>query len=308
MKNTFCCLLICLITTCFSVDILAQNEIEKKYPSLFWEISKDSIDVSYLYGTMHSTDSRVHELSDSVKLFFEQCEAVALELIMDSVDVFGVMQGMFMKDTTLRMLYEREQYKKVKKYLRKQFLKNKELALVSLIFDIDKVKPMFLSTLVSEAKPENAADLPLDMYLGEWGKKQNMKLIGIETFDEQIAALDAIPLKQQAEMLLEQIDMAASSDTMNSTMMSLYLAQDLDGLLLFYEGFDEDMVSDSFDDALIRKRNVVMAERMDKIVQEQKTFMAVGALHLPGENGVIELLRKKGYQVRPILDKTASEK
>ena len=46
-----------------------------------------------------------------------------------------------------------------------------------------------------------------------------------------------------------------------------------------------------------------MAERMDKIIQEQKTFMAVGALHLPGENGVIELLRKYGYQVRPVLGK-----
>ena len=130
---------------------MAQNDtasVEKKYPSLFWEISKADVDTSYLYGTMHSTDSRVHELSDSVKLVFEQCEAVALELIMDSVDIFGVMKGMFMQDTTLRMLYEREEYKKVKKYLKKQFFKNKELALVSLIFDIDKVKPMFLSTLV----------------------------------------------------------------------------------------------------------------------------------------------------------------
>ena len=107
---------ICLILACFSVDMQAQNEIKKKYPSLFWEISKDSSSISYLYGTMHSTDKRVHELTDSVRLVFEQCEAVALELIMDSVDIFGVMKGMFMKDTTLRMLYEREEYKKVKKY------------------------------------------------------------------------------------------------------------------------------------------------------------------------------------------------
>ena len=90
--------------------------------------------------------------------------------------------------------------------------------------------------------------------------------------------------------------------------MTLYLAQDLDGLLHFYEGFDTDMVSDSFDDALIQNRNVVMAERMDKIIQEQKAFMAVGALHLPGENGVLELLRQKGYQVRPILDRTITKK
>ncbi|MGB1205831.1 MAG: TraB/GumN family protein [Chitinophagales bacterium] len=303
MKKTIWALLFFTISTIifFSPTTNAQNEIEQKYPSLFWEISKDSSTVSYLYGTMHSTDKRVHELSDSVTLIFEQCEAVALELIMDSVDMFGVMKGMFMQDTTLRMLYERDNYKKVKRYLKRQFLKNKELALITLIFDIDKVKPMFLSTLVSESKPEDAAKLPLDMYLQEWGKKQNMTLIGIETFEEQMAALDAIPLKQQAEMLLGQIELAATSDSMNNQMMTLYLAQDLDGLLRFYEGFEGDMVSDSFDDALIQKRNVVMAERMDKIMQEQKTFMAVGALHLPGENGVLELLRKKGYQVRPIL-------
>lgn len=273
------------------------------YPSLLWQItSEETTDTSYLFGTMHSTNERVHQVGDTVVHWLHQCDAVALELDMDEVNPFGMIKAMMMKDTKLKDLYENEEdYKKVKKYAKEK------LGLMTVIFNVEKIKPLYTATLLSEMENvdiKGAAGRPntLDMRLEKLGKANDKVVIGIETAEEQLGAIDEIPLSEQAKMLLAMTeDKDKKKNTMNDLdeMVTVYTSQNLDSLLAFYENQKEDLPG-NFEEALLTKRNYTMAHRVDSLLHLRSTFVAVGAMHLPGEHGLIELLRERGYEVQAI--------
>ncbi len=270
----------------------------KTSPSLLWEVSGNGLaQPSYLYGTMHSKDLRVHQLlNDSVYAALTRSQAIALELVVKPEEQLSLMKQMFMKDTILTMLYDEKKYNIVMDYIKRK------MGNLTFLFKIDQIKPIFLITLLSEMDKDTAAypqtAEPLDMYLQQWGTAQKKQLIGIETMEEQVAALDAIPLKIQAQMLLDAANEEAKNDSLEQVMMRIYLNQDIDSLLVFYQSEKTDVL----DKALVLHRNKNMADRIAHILKEKNIFVAIGALHLPGKNGVIELLRAKGYRVSPIID------
>ncbi len=293
------------------VCVYTDNAFSQPYNSLFWKISGNNVPKpSYLYGTMHSKDSLVHELGDSVLLKLEECDVVAVEIITDSLDIFSMLTSIFMKDTTLKDLYTVEEYQTVKAYI------NKHLGLLAFVFNVEKCKPIFISSLLadfgtltegeSKDKPPADKELILDHYFQEIGQEKEKRIVGIETVDEQLKALDAISLKEQAAMLLKQIEEPKGEDSLMHKMMELYLKQDLDGILKLYETEQAESSKD-FHKAVVLRRNYTMAHRIDSLVQAQSTFAAVGALHLPGKEGVINLLKARGYKVEAIVKKIATK-
>ena len=276
--------------------VQAQDSTARKYPSLLWQITRADISTtSYLYGTIHVTDSRVFEFPDSVMAKFYSCDAVATEILMDKIDYLGMMKTFVMHDVTLRDLYTPEQYTKVRAYL------IEKMGPLAIIFNIDKIKPFYLMSLASEMdgkdkKTSTNKQKALDMYLSDLGAQNGMSQIGIETITEQFDALDRIPLEEQAQMLLAATE--TDDKQMNiDEMIQIYQAQNVDALLAYYKQ-NEGIEGSSFDVALVENRNKVMAHRMDSIMRQQSTFMAVGTLHLPG---VIELLRQRGFTVEPVI-------
>lgn len=290
-----------------NVHIFAQADLfnnknsvvsNNSHASLLWEINGNNLpQPAYLYGTMHSKDRRVHQLNDSVYAALNRSKVLALEVVVKPEDQLLLMKQMFMKDTTLLMLYGEKDYGRVKEYVQAQ------MGNLAAIFKVDEIKPIFLATLLSEIDKDTithpqTAD-PLDVYLQKWAESHKKQLIGLETIDEQIIAIDKIPLKTQAKMLLDIADQEARNDSLEQQLMYFYLKQDLDSLLIFYENEKDDV----FDKALILTRNKNMADRLSALLQKkQAVFTAVGALHLPGENGLIELLRAKGYRLSPVID------
>lgn len=299
------------ITFFFSLAILffflSSNWLQAQN-SLLWKIEGEGLEQpSYLYGTMHSQDKRVHELGKLALPYLSQSEAVALELVIDSAQMMPMMMSMFsdmmMKDTTLEDLYKEEDYQLVKNHVAK------ELGLVALIFKIEKMKPLFIALFMEEMSSINGGnigremDMALDQYFQKVGEKQGKKLIGVETFQEQMSAFNRIPLQEQANMLLEGAKMEKKGGAPDSSMLRLmdfYLQQDLEGLMQWYEK-EQAYKKSSFDTFILLERNYRMADRMFEMIQKQSTFIAVGALHLPGEDGLIQLLTDKGYKLSPIL-------
>ncbi len=275
--------------------------LAQEYNSLHWRIDGVNLEKpSYLYGTMHSRDGRIHDLGDSVMLALSRCDAVALEIATDKMgikDMFGALKQMYMRDTTLSDLYPPETYQLVKKTV------SKKMGLLGVFYNVDKIKPMFLASLLdeidTEAETVNQQKLLLDMYFQEAGIQQKKRIISIESVDEQMSAIDQMPLSVQAEMLLDQVNNMGKEDTSTQVMIQRYVEQDLDALLAMYEG-EKESKTESFDQAIVVKRNRTMAERMDSFMRIQPTFTAVGALHLPGKKGIINLLRQKGYSVTPV--------
>ncbi len=301
LYKVFCFIIvISFFLASLSISIKAQN-------SLLWKIEGENLEhPSYLYGTMHSQDKRVHKLGKLALPYLEEADAVALELVIDSAQMMPMMASLFsdmmMQDTTLQDLYQVEDYHLVKNYV------TKELGFVALLFKIEQMKPLFIALFMEEMSGINGGnigremDMALDQYFQKMGEKQGKKLIGVETFQEQMGAFNRIPLQEQANMLLEGAKMKQEGIAPDSSMLQLmdfYLKQDLGGLMRWYEK-EQTYKNSSFDTVILLERNYRMADRMFEIIQDQSTFIAVGALHLPGEDGLIQLLTDKGYRLSPI--------
>jgi len=276
------------------------NRITNAHPksSLLWEISGNGLKApSYIYGTVHSADTRAFHFVKLAETYIAKSDAFAMEINMDNLgemNLFSMMKYLVMPgDTTLEMLMTHDQYAKLDKFV------TDSLHLALAMFNT--IKPMFLLGLEEGMSMSEDSSTFLDQYLMQEAKSREKEIIGIETVEEQIRALDLIPLKKQAKMVLELVELdTTKKEGSLEDIVDIYFKGDLDALYSFYKKED---LSNTFNAALITDRNHRMADRVDSIIHKKRLFTAVGALHLPGDEGVINLLRKKGYTLTPVWKK-----
>lgn len=260
--------------------------------SLLWKISGNGLtQPSYVYGTIHSYDKRAFTFRTIVDSYMKRCAAFGMEIKLDDFDPFALIGQIQMPgDTTLSMLVGDSSYHVLETIMRDSF--QFELSMFS------RIKPMFLVGLMQMPSSDGTDSASfLDEYLMNEAKKTNREVIGIETIAEQLHAVDLIPLKEQARMLLEETVTPDSGGMGLDDLLDVYKTGNLDSL---YAMYGKGELSDQFNRALITDRNHRMADRIDSIAHIKTIFVAVGALHLPGPEGVLNLLRGKGYQVTPI--------
>ncbi len=259
--------------------------------SLLWKISGHGLQhPSYIYGTIHSPDRRAFTFHDIVVEHIKDCDAFGMEVRLDEFNPFSILGDLQMPgDTTLEMLLGDSSYHVLEKFVRDSF--KIELGMFA------KIKPMFLAGLMdSQGQEEDSAEV-LDESLMNQAKSLGKELIGIETIAEQIHAIDLIPLKEQAKMLLDETEQGDSSEMPFEDLLDVYKSGDLDSLYGYYK---QGELSNAFNKSLIIDRNHRMADRIDSIIRKKTLLVAVGALHLPGDEGVLNLLRKKGYELSPL--------
>ena len=284
------------IASCIVLFLFASESRAQQYPSLFWEISgKGMSQPSYLYGTVHSFDSAAFRYVPQIAPKIAQADMFAMEMILDlqNINFTELMQHAMMPgDTTVMMLLGTEEYERLNQYV------TDSIGLPMML--LTRIKPFFLmAMLVDDAAKKDAARF-LDDSLSQIAKLAGKKVVGIETMAEQIGAIDGIPLREQARMLMQEVDsaIASASSAELDDFIELYVAGSLDTLHTIYR---EKEFSDAFQLALVVDRNHRMADRIEKYLADKvRMFVAVGALHLPGDEGVINLLRKKGFTVTPI--------
>ncbi|MEX0965791.1 MAG: TraB/GumN family protein [Bacteroidia bacterium] len=291
MKRIFQLLFLAIVITCSWAD--AQDT------TLLYRISGNGLTQnSWLYGTMHWQDERLTSFGPAVLDAIAQSDVVAVEVILDD-DLqaqMGLLKYIFM-DTTLSALLPEEDVEKVKALVQEV---NPMMGLV-----VEKLKPIFISTLIMENRMEKSGDHTVDNFFEKYGKAMGKEVTGIETVEEQMQALDAISLEDQAAMLQQQISDMDESDSLSDEMMRIYLSQDMDKLYRFYK--EQEDIPLNFDQSLLGDRNKIMAHRMDSLMQSRPTFLAVGALHLPGKEGVLQQLRNAGYSVESVSSPFAAE-
>jgi uncharacterized protein len=260
--------------------------------SLLWEITgADSKGPSYLFGTMHVKDKRAFQFHDSLMIKLKSCKVFAGELVLDKAAAKEVSAELLLPPgQELKTLLTEKEYKTVKKFC------NKHLGAMSLL--VNKIKPVFTSAMISESLMESDMPKALDEYLQDKAKDYNLRVTGLETIKEQMSALDELPIETQAKMLLEQISLIEEEKKELHRLANVYASQNLDSIYTFIQTPE---MEGGFGDALIKDRNIVMTERLEKLIISETTFCAIGAAHLPGEYGVINLLRQKGYKLRAIV-------
>lgn len=297
-------------------------DIEPLENSLLWKIEGNGLKkISYLFGTIHMIPANNFFLPPNTKESIDACERMTFEINMNDMDAMGMdmsfMMNLFMKDgTTLPSLISEEDYDLVINHFSK-----KDFPLPSMM--IDKIKPMFLSVLAStdmdmfgmggaekeEEKDPMGGIKSYEMEFMEFAKENKMEMGGLETVAYQMSMFDSIPYKDQAIMLVESIKM--ESDSLNTgnemdQLIELYVSQNLTGL---QQAINEESAGiGKFEDLLLTQRNKnwipIMKEQMD----DMSTFFAVGAGHLAGDYGVINLLKKEGYTLTPISSISKDEK
>ena len=287
-----------LAMTSLLTFLIGQPSFAHPKSSLLWEISGNGLKrPSYLYGTVHSFDERAFRFAKFAESKIIQCDAFGMEINLDNlgdVDIFGMMKYVTMPgDTTLDMLMTPDQYAKLDKFVSDSM----HIALAM----FKTIKPMFLMGMQEGMSMSQDSSDFLDEYLMKKAQSKKKEIIGIETIEEQIKALDLIPLREQAKMILDAIEPDTSKKEESiDDLVDIYARGDLDAIYTFYKKED---LSNTFNAALITDRNHRMADRIDSIIQKKTLFTAIGALHLPGDEGVINLLKKKGYTLTPVWKK-----
>ena len=135
----------------------------------------------------------------------------------------------------------------------------------------------------------------------EMAKVKNMTTGGLETIEFQISVFDSIPYKDQAEMLVQSLKSSSTDDDEFKMMIDIYKNQNISSMVTMIKD-DKEGLAD-YEDILLKKRNETWIDQIITNAKAQPTFIAVGAGHLAGNNGVINLLRQKGISMRPVSTK-----
>ncbi len=260
--------------------------------ALLWRISPSNGGTpSYLLGTVHSRDARAYAAIDLAERVMQDCQAVYGELDLaatasarESMASHVLMPG----GKSLKDLYSPRRYKRVEKAIRGE--------LGPLAPMVAHVKPILISAMLTEESMSKDSALVLDQYLQTRALDQGRRTGGIETIEEQLAAMDAVPLKEQADMLYETVRAKGSAKDMEE-LLDAYARQDLTRI---GELMEDGSMSDAFARPLLRERNVVMTQRIDSLLRQGPALFAIGAAHLSGQDGVLERLRMKGATIEPV--------
>ena len=301
-RQTIAALMLLFTGSCTSAQPALPTETS--YNSLLWEISgKGLARPSYILGTMHMLCEEDAYLSRQVMQILDLKPQVYLEAdLNDMGQIFSAMKMMIMRnDTTLRDLYNDTDYEKVKTYF-------KENAPLPFMF-LERCQPLMLSSMVAESSFPCKAQGGTEILLMKETNKQNLDVKGLETLEFQASLFGEIPYKQQAAELLEAIGGEGSSDSSKASMDSLLSAYRRQDLAAIEKLTLQDDSGFGGLESLLYKRNANWATLFDKIALEKATLFAVGAAHLAGSKGVLQLLQDKGYTIRPLKnEKGYSEK
>lgn len=265
--------------------------------TLLWRISGKSISKpSYLFGTMHMLCADDIKLSDSLKTAIKAADNVYLELDMDNLfEMMSAMTKMKMRnDTTLSDLLTGEEYKKIKSW----FSEHNSIIPFSML---ETYKPLLAASMIMEndgGKCDNM--ISMEQLIMDEAKKNEVKIKGMETMEYQLSLFDSIPYTFQAKQLVKMIDSGDSKDdeAEMKEITDAYRNQQLDKMEALTK--KEDMGIAHFTDMLLYNRNANWVKKLDNLLTKNSVVVAVGAGHLPGEKGVINLLRKAGYKVEPV--------
>lgn len=266
--------------------------------SLLWEIKKPGLKhKTYLYGTIHIISKKYYYFPKSLEDKIKKSKQVVLEIVdmeenkMEILPFIMLPEGQQMKD-----FFTPEQYDTLLQHVEKKLGLNKTLFEMSM----GKMKPFFIMQLL--AMDLNMSETEsYDMNINKLAKtNKKTSLIGLETALEQIRFFDSIPFENMGEMIMEQIRKSDNSENMFEQMQAIYATQNLDSLYNFAYGEMESMENKSFEEILLIKRNENWIPKIKQLIHLQPTFIAVGAMHLGGKDGLIELLRKEGYEVNPV--------
>jgi uncharacterized protein YbaP (TraB family) len=274
--------------SCHAQSDSSKLLLNKDDNSLLWQVSGKGLKhPSYLFGTFHLMCKNDIHFSNQLTTAVNRADKVYMEIDMDDpATILGGMMLMTMKDgKTLQQLYSDADYKKIRQYFTDSLKTPLSFILEALLYP--KMMPCKLISGVEEE-------------LMKVAKTQKKEIKGLETMEFQAGVFDSIPYEEQAKELLQSIDSMASNKKSFNTMMQVYKNQQINEIENLFSKSESGM--ENHQDLLLNNRNKNWVGQLKSIMKTNPVFVAVGAGHLVGKQGLIALLRKEGYVVQPLLN------
>ena len=271
-----------------------------------WRVTSPAGAVSHLYGTMHVTDPAIVALGPEAQAAYGAAGTVVIETtdLLDPLEFSAKLMArpelmFFLDGTDLTDLLDEEGERVVR-----EALEARDLTMDAM----KSFKPWVLATQLSLPACMAAADQDiLDVDLALRARDAGLDVRGLETAVEQMEAMASLPLDFHVETLVETAKLGSEMDDVFATMGMLYAEGRIGEIWPFLTLAGEMLSADitgaetsglaDFQEVMVVRRNHTMAERVVETLEEGDAFVAVGALHLPGEEGLVALLRERGYTV-----------
>ena len=274
----------------------------------FWKIEKQGVEPSWLLGTMHAGDAEVVKMSPAESEAFNKADRVALELTEIADETGQSLMRVMMADPKTLMYQDDDSIKK--QLSEKEFqkfeaaLKNHGLSYIA----IQRMKPWFIwAALATPNCPEpkgKALSKPFDMVIGLKALGEGKELVGLETAQEQVDALTKLPDSFYIKSIQEILDNEEMAKDQFTTMGKLYIEGNIGEIVALFDYYSKENLTtpelQEFNTILLHQRNALMAKRAAPLLEKGNSFIAVGALHLVDETGLVEAFRHQGYEVTAV--------
>ena len=282
-------LLLCIVNFALCISINAQ---------LLYEISGGGLEKSsYLFGTHHMVPVETATKIDGVFRVFNDCSAVIGEFVDDNPEEMQrqILASSKMDESIFKLLTSEEE-----ELIDSALQAELGLTLANVQYMRPNVIAMIYEMTVRErVLKSKAGDMAMDSYFQVAGSELGKMVYGLETVEDQLKMLlRSIAIERQAEILIETIRNTDDIITENAKLDSLYVKGDLEGLYEMLIEAEDMTEAEKF--LLVDERNHDWLPKIEEHIKQEPCFIAVGALHLPGNDGLINLLRKAGYKVKAV--------
>jgi uncharacterized protein YbaP (TraB family) len=276
--------LLCLLA---ASGVAAQGRFDS---GLLWRIERAGSSPSYLFGTMHTDDPGVVNLAAPVRQAFDQADAVTLEVTLDVQSLLDLAQALLLNEGgTLDALLDAALYARAVEAMAGQGIPDSMVA---------RMKPWAVA--VTLMTPPTETGVVLDQVLYQKALADGKPVDGLETVAEQVGLFDSLTLEEQIELLQDTLDHLPEIERMLDEVRQAWLQRDLARLVEINAAILRDsdpQFAATFNQRIILDRNHRMVERMQARLRAGGRFIAVGALQLPGREGLLELLEQRGYRL-----------
>ena len=285
-------------------DVVTQNDCRPLKPAskqfdvsldyanaVLWEVSSDGREPSYIFGTMHVSDPNVTNLPEPVNAKLADADVFVMEALPEPEEAMKFSQMMFFNDgTTLKEYLDDELFNQMVGILAQYQLPEEA---------VPYIKP-WAAFLIMNYPAEQG--IPLDLQLLNTAQQNGSELKGLETLTEQGIIFSSLEFDTQIQLMLDTICNYNAMNKDFEEMKAYYLKRDLQGLVAYSNKYSlsEEKIYKDLMKKLLQDRNTIMADRMQSILEKGDAFIAIGAMHLPGEDGVLALLANKGYKITSV--------
>lgn len=273
---------------------------------LLWKISGNGLKKpSYIFGTHHLAPYSIIDSIKGIRPAFEEAEQIIGEVNLSEMRSPATMQTMQQKmtmnnDTTIESLFTTDEYVMINKYVKENM--NVDL------HQIPKVKPAFITNnivvlMYMKNIPNYNPQEQLDSYFQTQAEVKGKEIQALETIEFQLNLLfNTTTVERQAELLACTLSNPEKTIEDACKLTQAYMKQDIQAvynMALKKEGTPCDLMPGELE-SIADNRNIAWMEKLPALIKDKASFIVVGALHLPGDKGLVKLFRKAGYTVKPI--------